>query len=50
MSNSEDKMELTTDEKRFLINLLGQLNVKPSQEDAAKIVELVHSITKKLNA
>jgi len=42
-------MELTTEEKAFLTNLLQQVNIRPAQPDAEQVVTLVKSILIKLD-
>ena len=41
--------DLTAEEKDFLKNLLMQINIRPSQEDAVQVVTIVKSILQKLN-
>lgn len=41
-------MELTSEEKTFLKNLLSQLTINPATKDAGKTVETVQSILGKL--
>ena len=42
-------MELTPDEKLFLVNLLCSLSIKPSDKDSLKTVSVVHSLLGKLS-
>ena len=42
-------VELTQVEIDIILNLLSQVNVKPTQENAVLIVETVQSIVKKLS-
>lgn len=41
-------MDLTQEEKDFLKNILSQISVKPSSPEAAKTVEMVQSILRKI--
>jgi len=41
-------LELTREEKDFIRNLLGQLQIRPAQPDAEEVVRLVRSILQKI--
>jgi len=41
-------IELSLEEKGFLINVLRQLSISPASQDALKTVETVQSIVQKL--
>lgn len=41
---------LTKDEREFIVNIMGQIQVNAGDEDAAKVVILVQSIKRKLSA
>ena len=42
-------MELTTEEKTFLLQLLAQLTIKPSAGDSANVVKIVQELIVKLS-
>jgi len=41
-------MELTQDEKQFILNLLTNLTLNPAQQDASAVVQMVQALVKKL--
>ena len=41
-------MDLTPEEKQFLLNLLRQTSISPMAQDAAKTVAIVQAISEKL--
>jgi hypothetical protein len=43
-----DVYSLTKEEREFIRNLLGQVNIRPAQPDAAEVVAMVKSILQKL--
>lgn len=42
--------QFTQEEKAFILNLINQIHVKPTQTDALAVVTVVHSIVEKLSA
>jgi hypothetical protein len=42
------KIDITPEEAKLLINILGQIHVKPTEPNALEVVTLVQSILRKI--